>query len=117
MLRRPPTAKPANRQIWGGPGRRNAPSPPAPYSSGSSAGALLLGLSGEEQRIAFALTEFGGFVGFGLSHVPGVDGDHAGAAPVRRHHHVMRALGRKAKYSFYHLHYEFARRKIVIEQD
>ncbi len=78
---------------------------------------LFLRLGGEEQRIAFALAEFGRFLGFGLGDVPGVDRDDAGAALVRGHHHAISLVRIHAEHRLEHLHHEFARRVIVVEQD
>src|SRR4051812_9895598 len=51
--------------------------------------ALFLRLGGEEQRIALALAELGCFLRLGVGDVLGEHRDHAGAALVRRHHHVV----------------------------
>src|SRR5439155_4029553 len=78
---------------------------------------LLLGLGGEEQRIALALAELGSFLRLGVGDILGVDRDNAHAALVRRHHHAVGLVFVHAKDRLEHLHDEFARGVVVSEQN
>src|SRR5262249_12694358 len=78
---------------------------------------LLLRLRGEEQRIPLALAELGALLRLGIGDVLGIDRDDAGAAPVGGHHYPIGVVGVHAEHGLEHLHHEFARRVVVVEQD
>src|SRR5262245_1274713 len=80
-------------------------------------GTLFLRLSGKLQRIAFAAASLRAARRFGLRNVTRVDGNHADAAAMRRHHDAICLIFAHAEFALEHGHDELARRVVVVEED
>src|SRR3954470_7694560 len=92
------------------------PEPPAVINTRCTS-KLLLRLGGEIKRIAGLFAKFGRLLGLGVGDILGEHRNHAGASAMRGHHHLVGVLGVHPEHRLEHLHDEFARGEIVIEQD
>src|SRR5262244_3279657 len=80
-------------------------------------GTLFLRLGGKLQRIALAAAGLGPARRLGLGDVPGIDGDHANAAPMGGHHHAIGLVLAHAELTLEHGDHELPRGVIVVEQN
>src|SRR5712671_174062 len=77
----------------------------------------LLRLGREQERIAFGAAGVGRARRLGLGDIPGIDRDHADAAAVRRHHHVVGLVLVHAELRLEDRDDELARREVVVDQN
>src|SRR5262245_7996894 len=92
--------------------------PPAPEESSNNTAPPLLFLLGRKiERIALGASHFRAFFRLRLCHIAGIDRDDADSLLVRRHHHFVGVTFVHPEYGLEHLHNEFARGVIIVEQD